>query len=202
MRLVRAALCLGVLLAAAAPSSSQQAEGTACREQDDPPATFDYRGVAVTIDQSCWKRWVGGQCSELVKGWSTKWVAGEARKALDRMDEGDCIGPTIKTEARKRLSRLTVRCAVDSGVCGRSVLNSQTLTLSSIVADKNRCAGATMSHEMLHSHAGLGHTSLCAQDTVYSCDQSCFRRNTCQECRGASCSPNWEAVHADLCKAK
>jgi hypothetical protein len=187
--------------APASPPGQAQAEGAPCREEDDPLPAFEYKAVAVTIDKSCWKRQVNGQCTELVKGWSTKWVAAEARKAIDRVAEDECIGSGIQAEAKKRMDRLTVRCEVESAFCGRSVLNSRTLTLSAIVADKGRCAGATMTHEMLHSHAGLTHAKLCAQDTVYSCDQSCFRRNTCQECSGASCSPNWDAVHAELCKA-
>jgi hypothetical protein len=184
----------------AASASSQ--DGAPCREVDDPPATFEYKGVAVTIDRSCWKRQVGRKCDEVVKGWSTEWVATEARKSIDRLDSGSCIGDPIRAAARKRMDQLTVRCQLETGWCGMSVPNSRSLTLAAIVADGRRCAGVTMTHEMLHSHAGIGHTRVCAQDVTYSCDQSCFKRNTCQECAGATCAPRQDSVHADLCRAR
>jgi hypothetical protein len=194
------ALCTLSLLAPVA-SSQEAADGAPCREVDDPPATFEHKGVAVTIDQSCWKRQVGSRCDEVVKGWSTQWVAAEAKKAIDRLGSGSCIGEPIRESARKKMDRLTVRCQLETGWCGMSVPNSRALTLAAIVADGKRCAGVTMTHEMLHSHAGVGHTRVCAQDITYSCDQSCFRKNTCQECAGATCAPRQDAVHVDLCRA-
>ena len=76
MRFASAALqLLAVLLCLACVADGAYAQGAGvgepCREEDDPPATFEYRGVQVTISESCWKRRVGKQCEELVKGWST-----------------------------------------------------------------------------------------------------------------------------------
>ena len=199
-RILAVLLCLAGLAPGAYAQGSVLAEP--CREEDDPPATFEYRGVQVTISESCWKRQVGKQCEELVKGWSTNWVSGEARRAIDRMREGDCLGPGIRAAAGERLQSLRVQCRPSVVWCGQAVLNSQTITLSSIVADKRMCLGATLTHEMLHAHAGVSHEPRCAADVTFSCDQSCFKRNTCQECSGGLCTPNYDAVHADLCKTR
>src|SRR4030095_4509535 len=50
-------------LAGIAPGTGAQdvAVAAPCREEDDPPATFEHRGVQVTISESCWKRRVGNQ---------------------------------------------------------------------------------------------------------------------------------------------
>jgi hypothetical protein len=200
--LPRALLFLFLYGAAAAPLVAQSAEGMPCREDDDPPAAFEYREVQVTIDQSCWKRQIDGDCRELIKGWSTKWIAAEARKAIDRFSDDACLGSGIQTAARQRMQKLRVLCKPISTWCGQAVPNSQTLTLGTIVADKNRCMGVTMTHEMLHAHAGQLHATQCAVDVTYSCDQSCFKKNTCQECAGGVCTLNNEAVHADLCKSR
>lgn len=191
-------------LGALAPGADAQgtAGSEACREEDDAPASFEYRGVQVTISESCWKRRIGQQCEELVKGWSTNAVSAEAKKAIDRLKDAECLGPGIHAAADKRLQTLTVQCRPTAAWCGRAVLNSQTLTLGSIVGDKRMCHGATMTHEMLHAHAGLSHEPVCSADVTYSCDQSCFKKNTCQECAGGLCAPNYEAVHADLCKSR
>jgi hypothetical protein len=191
-------------LAGIAPGTGAQdvAVAAPCREEDDPPATFEHRGVQVTISESCWKRRVGNQCEELVKGWSTNWVAAEARKAIDRMKEGECLGPGIRAAAGERLQTLRVLCRPSVVWCGQAVLNSQTITLSSIVGDKRTCFGSTLTHEMLHAHAGVDHAQRCAADVTFSCDQSCFKRNNCQECAGGACTANYDAVHADLCKSR
>jgi len=192
-----------LLLGAAAPLvRGQSGEGLPCREEDDAPASFEYRGTQVTIDQSCWKRRLDGDCRELIKGWSTKWVSAEARKAIDRLSDDACLGKGIQAAAQARLQKLRVLCKPSSAWCGQAVPNSQTLTLGTVVADKMRCMGITMTHEMLHAHAGQLHATQCASDVTFSCDQSCFKKNTCQECAGGTCAPNSEAVHAALCKAR
>ena len=199
-RILAALLCLAG--AAADTAAQDSAVAPPCREEDDPPATFEYRGVQVTISESCWKRRVGNQCEELIKGWSTNWVAGEARKAIDRLKEGECLGPGIRAAAGERLQSLRVLCRPSVVWCGQAVLNSQTITLSSIVGDKRTCFGTTVTHEMLHAHAGMDHDERCAADVPFSCDQSCFKRNNCLECAGGVCTPNYDAVHADLCKSR
>ncbi|HET6898267.1 MAG TPA: hypothetical protein VFK70_07960 [Vicinamibacteria bacterium] len=197
---ILALLCL----AGVAPRAGAQDAAVAqpCREEDDPPATFAYRGVQVTISESCWKRRVGNQCEELVKGWSTNWVAAEARKAIDRMKDGECLGAGIRAAAGERMQSLQVQCRPSVVWCGQAVLNSQTITLSSIVGDKRTCFGTTMTHEMLHAHAGMDHDQRCSADVTYSCDQSCFKKNNCLECAGGVCTPGYDAVHADLCKSR
>jgi hypothetical protein len=173
-----------------------------CREEDDPPATFEYRGVQVTISESCWKSRVGKNCEELVKGWSTTKVSAEARKAIDRIKDDACLGPGIREAAAKRTQSLQVLCKPSFDWCGAAVLNSQTITLGTFVGDKRKCLGTTVTHEMLHAHAGLPHESRCAVDVTFSCEQSCFKKNSCLECAGGVCSPNQDAVHADLCKSR
>jgi hypothetical protein len=193
---------LGLAGVAADSGAQEAAIADACREEDDPPASFEYRGVQVTIAESCWKRRVGNQCDELVKGWSTTWIAGEARKAIDRLKEAECLGPGIRAAAGERMQMVRVLCTPAAFWCGQAVLNSQTITLSSMVGDKRTCQGTTMTHEMLHAHAGLDHEERCAADVTVSCDQSCFKKNTCMECAGGACTPNYDAVHADLCQSQ
>jgi len=105
-------LAVLLCLAGVVPDTDAQDSAVAqpCREEDDPPATFEYRGVQVTISESCWKRRVGNQCEELIKGWSTNWVAAEARKGIDRLKEGECLGPGIRAAAGERMQSLRVLC--------------------------------------------------------------------------------------------
>jgi hypothetical protein len=193
-------LCLAALTRGV--SAQGPVIGEACRDEGDPPAAFEYRGVQVTISESCWKRRIGNSCEELVKGWSTNWVHAESRKAIDRLKDGECLGAGIRAAAEQRLQSLRVQCKPSLAWCGLAVLNSQTLTLGSLVGDKSKCLGATVTHEMLHAHAGVSHENRCSADVAFSCDQSCFKKNTCQECAGGLCTPNFDAVHADLCKTR
>ena len=158
--------------------------------------------MQVTISESCWKSRVGKNCEELVKGWSTTRVGDEARKAIDRIKDDACLGPGIREAAAKRTQSLQVLCKPSFDWCGAAVLNSQTITLGTFVGDKRKCLGTTVTHEMLHAHAGLPHESRCAVDVTFSCEQSCFKKNSCLECAGGVCSPNQDAVHADLCKSR
>lgn len=202
----RAPQILVALLCLAAFGPGAHAQGFTpiqpCREEDDPPASFEYRGVQVTIAESCWKSRIGKNCEELVKGWSTNRVSAEAKKAIDRIKDDQCLGPGIRTTVAKGTQSLQVHCKPSLEWCGIAVLNSQTITLGSLVGDKRRCLGTTVTHEMLHAHAGLPHEPRCAVDVTFSCEQSCFKRNSCLECAGGVCTPNYDAVHADLCKTR
>lgn len=199
IRMLAVLLCLGGGAHGVQAQSFVVAEP--CREEDDPPATFEYRGVQVTISESCWKRRVGKECDELVKGWSTTWISGQVKKAIDRLKDDECLGPGIRAAAADRMQTLRVMCKPSPLWCGQAVLNSQTIMLGSMVGEP-RCYSATVTHEMLHAHAGESHQPRCAADVTYSCDQSCFKKNACQECSGGLCTPGYDAVHAALCKSR